>query len=161
MNKIVLHRITSENINQAVGIAREIFPYENNKAGVFLPEKEYRLSLTTHETTTRFFIATLGDTPIGITGSYHHFNHPKKDELWLAYFGILNVFRGKGLSCQMLGQTIYDMVAWNNQLRTIKILTSVRPEEHNCIGLYKKFGFTKYTSRKSTPFDWHYYRLNI
>lgn len=158
-NDLKFSLIKKENLSDAVGLALEIFPYEVSFEG-FLPELEYKLSLTPERKgMQQFFIVSLGDELVGITGYNFHYTKPKSTELWLGYFGVREKFRGHGLGKKILHQTLDLANFFNPNLRVMKLYTSNRPEEKGSHHLYKCLGFRIYAHRNTKPFHTYYFRL--
>ncbi|MCE9585583.1 hypothetical protein K8Q94_03100 [Candidatus Nomurabacteria bacterium] len=83
-NEFFLIPVRPENLEKAIQIAREIFPYENSNDGEFLPEKEYKMSLKDFKKFFNLFLVEYENQIIGITGFYRNYRRLRQTkELWL------------------------------------------------------------------------------
>lgn len=161
MKKIRFIPITSENIKLAIKTAKEIFPYEISSNGLFLPSKDYELSIGIFNQLCSFFIVKYGKEIIGITGYNYNFRIPKFNELWLGYFGLKEAYRGNGLGKKILLKTLDSAKESNKNLKTIKLYTSNREQEKGSHHLYRCLGFKVYGNRNTKPFHTYYFKLEV
>jgi GNAT superfamily N-acetyltransferase len=154
--------VTRQNVNQAIGLAREIFPYEICD-GVFIPEKEYMLSFKPERANLQdFFMVKYGGEFVGITG-YYHYHQNRPEELWLNYFGLREEFRGNGVGKKMLLKTLGLMKKFNVSLKTIRLYTTDRPEQLGSHCLYRCVGFKLYARMNTQPLPFHklYFKKSV
>ena len=160
MKRIRFILVTEKNVERAIALAREIFPYEIRN-GVFLPEREYLLSFRPDRVHLQdFFMVKYGGEFVGITGYYHKHQHRPK-ELWLNYFGLVEQHRGNGIGKKMLRKTLDLMRKFNANLKTIKLYTTSRPEQLGSHCLYRCAGFKLYARKKTQPFHTLYFKKLI
>lgn len=161
MEKIKFVLINKENIEGAISLVKEIFPYEY-KNGIFLPEEEYRLSLEPSRVNLQqFFTVTYEGQPVGITGYNFNYQNYKHNELWLGYFGVKEKFRSNGLGKKIILKTLELMKKFNSNLKTIKLWTSNREQEKSSHHLYRCVGFRLYAHRNTRPFHTYYFKINV
>jgi len=156
MNSLKFVVINKNNINLGVKIAKEIFPYEFSKSGLFLPELDFKKSLE-EPYSGKFFIVRSKNKFVGITGFYYHFLKPKIDELWLGYFGVRKKFRGKGLGRKILLKTL-KLISKKINIKVLKLFTTNRKEEIPSHLLYASLGFKKYASKNTKPYKTFYFK---
>lgn len=151
--------INKKNIKLAIKIAKEIFPYEFSKLGLFLPEFDYKKVIKKPKLG-NFFIVLFGNKFVGITGYYYNFTKPKIDEVWLGYFGIRKKYRGIGLGKKVLLKTLI-LVKKKTKAKVIKLFTTNRKEEKSSHFLYRCLGFKKYAHKKTNQFQTYYFKKEL
>ena len=103
----------------------------------------------------KYYLARKDNKYIGITGIYNY----DSDSAWLAWFGILDEFRGKGFGREVLQKTC--VLAANMGFKNMRLYTDY-VDNHNAIKLYEKEGFVgeKYTLEK-LPYDCRIYSKSL
>lgn len=93
----------------------------------------------------KYYLAYLKDTPIAITGLYYYPNY--QDEMWLAWFGVLPDYQGKGYGKDVLKWSINKSLSEGK--RVLRLYTD-ESAMSKAVNLYKSFGFIgeKYTGEK-------------
>ena len=98
-DNIRFERITKDNLEIACRVQNEIFPEEDGRQNFIdmVEGNPFRKELD-------YYIAYLGETPIGVTGIYSYLEYP--DDAWMGWFGVLKEYRGKGYGSEILDRTI-------------------------------------------------------
>ena len=84
----------------------------------------------------KYYLAYLNNKPIAITGLYYYFEY--KDDMWLAWFGVLPEYQGRGYGKKVLKWSMEK--ARLEGKRNLRLYT----DETNmsiAVKLYKSFGF--------------------
>ncbi len=134
---IRLDPIEPENLEQAVAIAQEIFPYEVHPEGGFWPETAYKMAIEAKDPKWVYHIVKCGMTAVGITGHYPDDDEP--NTLWLGWFGIREGHRRQGHGLSALLETVLKMQSLG--ANKVKSYCGVRPEEAMAHPFYKLAGF--------------------
>ncbi len=159
MKRLKFLLITKKNLKKAIKIAKEIFPYESSKLGIFLPEFDYKYVIKKPKLG-KFFIVKFDNKLVRITGYYYNFTKPKVDEIWLGYFGIRKKFRGIGLGKKVLLKTL-SLIKKKIKVKVVKLFTTNRKEEKSSHFLYRCLGFKKYAHRKTKPYQTYYFKKDL
>ncbi|MEI7787664.1 MAG: GNAT family N-acetyltransferase [Chlorobiaceae bacterium] len=106
-----------------------------------------------------YFIAMKDNQPVGITGLYTTHNQP--EEVWLAWFGLNEKLRGRGLGKEIMVATI-DM-ARKHGYQSLRLWTTANEEPFIVANyLYQKLGFiAQETDLKSYGFPVLIYSLGL
>jgi len=131
-----LEKITNANLELAIKIAKEIFPYEIHD-GKFWPESAYKEAIDKNWFNFTYFIAYHELSPVGITGYYPP--DDDKPDIWVGWFGVLPKFRKRGFGENILGETIRIVKLMG--AKTLCLYSGDREEEFAAHRLYLKMGF--------------------
>lgn len=85
----------------------------------------------------RCWTSKAGSEVAGFATVYGYVNHP--DELWLAWFGLLPEFRGRGAGAELLDAVI--ALAQREGRETLRLWTTDEPEYATALRLYARRGF--------------------
>lgn len=133
---INLSPITSENLARAIAAAWQIFPYETHAEG-FWPEVAYNMAIAEQDPQFKYYLATDGETLVGITGHY-----PPEDgqpQIWLGWFGVLPSERRKGYGVKILNATAEIIAGFG--MAELNLYSGDRQEERSAHRLYLRLGF--------------------
>jgi GNAT superfamily N-acetyltransferase len=130
-----LTKISSDNLTEAVEVAREIFPYEIHKDG-FWPEVAYKMAIEEQKPNFAYYLASDGGMVVGITG--HYPPEDGKAEIWLGWYGVIPACRRKGYGAQILRATAEIIAQWCDVLN---LYSGDREEERPAHRLYLRHGF--------------------
>lgn len=86
------------------------------------------------------FVAYAGGVPAG----YFELDCRNPDEIWLAYFGIIREFQGRGLGKWLLAEAIAE--AWMKQPARVRVQTCTL-DDPRALPLYQRMGFAPYERR--------------
>lgn len=132
---MILETITNNNLQSAIDIAKQIFPYEIHADG-FWPEVAYKMSIEEKDPYFKYYLATERGSIIGITGHYK-----EDDGMWLGWFGVIPARRRNGYGSALLLES--TKVIANLGFNKLKLYSGDREEERAAHRLYKKHGFTQ------------------
>lgn len=133
------------NAEDAIEVQRSIF----NEDGLLniLDSLDYELFLSLTNLPypndhVKYFLAYLNDKPIAITGLYYYPNY--EDEMWLAWFGVLPEYQGRGYGKEVLKWSIAKSISEGKKV--LRLYTD-ETNMQKATNLYKKMGFIseKYT----------------
>lgn len=133
------------NAEDAIEVQRSIF----NEDGLLniLDSLDYELFLSLTNLPypndhVKYFLAYLNDKPIAITGLYYYPNY--EDEMWLAWFGVLPEYQGRGYGEEVLKWSIAKSISEGKKV--LRLYTD-ETNMQKATNLYKKMGFIseKYT----------------
>ena len=124
-----LKLITKDNLEYAIRTQNEIFPEYNGKNNYLDSIKNGKQS--------QFFFIMEKETCIGITGIYSYKND--RDNAWLGFFGIKQLYRDKGYGRKALAMT--EEYASSIGFKFMRLFTD---KENNdlAINFYTKAGYT-------------------
>lgn len=130
-----LELLNDENIDIAIKIQRDIFPFENG--GEDLKEALANIC-PPHQFLQKYWLAKDNDKYVGICGLYAYKSAPK--DAWLGWFGVIENERRKGFGTQILSDTM--QIARDLGFDTLRLYTD---EEDNdiAIKLYEKIGMIR------------------
>ena len=92
---------------------------------------------------TEIFAAYLAGVPAG----YFELDRSNDQEVWLAYFGIVPDFHGRGLGKWLLSEAI--AAAWDKQPKVVKVETCTL-DGPRALPLYQRMGFVPYERQEKT-----------
>ena len=124
-----LKLITKDNLDYAVRVQNEIFPEYNGKNNY--------ISSIGNSKQSQFFLVMDKDTCVGITGIYSYKND--RDNAWLGFFGIKQLYRNKGYGKKTLKLT--EEYAVSLGFKFMRLFTD-RLDNDLAINFYKKYGYT-------------------
>ena len=153
--------LSKENLEDTIQMAHKAFPLD--AAGENPPEKGFRKSLEIHgdEDLEAWHRMTQGkkisrlnywvlldenNKVVGVTGLYSFSEAP--DEVWLAWFCLDPITRGKGLGRKLLNWTMEK--ARSEGYAKFRLYTSTDPNEAAAQNLYESVGL-KITEEKDDP----------
>ena len=124
-----LKLITKDNLEYAIRVQNEIFPEYNGKNNY--------ISSIDNSKQSQFFLLMNKDTCVGITGIYSYKND--RDNAWLGFFGIKQLYRNKGFGKKAL--RITEEYASSLGFKFMRLFTD---KENNdlAINFYKNLGYT-------------------
>lgn len=133
---LTFKRIVPRNVNMAIEIAREIFPYEVHN-GEFWPRTAYKKSIQEQNPDFMYYLVRDKNVIVGITGHYRE----KNKKFGLGWFGVVPSLRRKGYGQLILEQTISIISSFGAD--QIDLYSGDREEEFAAHKLYLKNGFKK------------------
>ena len=134
---MILERITAANLDEALKVAAEIFPYEVKNGKLSFEDDAYRASIQENKQDFAYYLArNARGIVVGITGFY------REDDgtMWLGWFGVVPGHRGKNFGEKILRATA-EMVESYGWVSSLFIYTGQRQEEHHAHRLYERLGF--------------------
>jgi GNAT superfamily N-acetyltransferase len=81
----------------------------------------------------------------GVPAGYFELDRRNGDEVWLAYFGIMPEFRGRGLGKWLLSEAI--AAAWLKEPERVRVETCTL-DDPRALPLYQRMGFVPYERRQ-------------
>ena len=81
----------------------------------------------------------------GVPAGYFELDWRNRDEVWLAYFGIMPEFRGRGLGKWLLSEAI--AAAWLKEPERVRVETCTL-DDPRALPLYQRMGFVPYERRQ-------------
>ncbi len=139
--------VDKNNYLKAIEIQNSIFPKENGALNILASldrDLFIRVSGVDYpDDHVKYYLAKENNDYVGITGLYYE----DTDNAWLAWFGILNKFRGMGYGKKLLRETMAK--AKEQRFKYLRLYTDYN-DNHDAIILYEKEGFVgeKYTYEK-------------
>lgn len=149
------------NAKQAIEVQRKIFPTEDGLLNILASlDRNLFIKVTGvdyPDDNVKYYLAYFQNKVVGITGFY--FDSDYKEEIWLAWFGVLQEYRGNGYAATILEWTINKAIAFNKKV--LRLYTDAI-ENANAINLYKKMGFKgeKYMAEELS-YDCYIYSKNL
>lgn len=127
------------NALEAIDIQRNIF--EEDGLLNILDSLDYNLfiSLTNlpyPDDHVKYYLAYLNNKPIAITGLYYYPDYP--DDMWLAWFGVLPEYQGRGYGKEVLKWSMNK--ALSEGKKNLRLYTD-ETNMSTAVNLYKSFGF--------------------
>ncbi len=89
------------------------------------------------------YVAHVGGVPAG----YFELECSKRDQVWLAYFGIMPDFLGMGLGKWLLHEAI--STAWSKNPQSVRVETCTL-DHPRALPLYQRMGFVPYDRKEKT-----------
>lgn len=80
----------------------------------------------------------------GVPAGYFELDCRNREEIWLAYFGIIPEFRGRGLGKWLLSEAI--AAAWLREPERVRVETCTL-DDPRALPLYQRMGFVPYERR--------------
>ncbi len=140
--KLVLQPLTLFNFAQALNVGVLIFP--SDRSNIFfhylqtlLPRRFRTIENRSAIERSRYYLAHMNGSPIGVTGSYELTGQP--GEVWLGWFGITPRERSTGFGRQLLECT--EGVARDNGYSVLRAWTTREPASDLAIKLYERAGY--------------------
>lgn len=132
-------------LNLLASLDRDLFMKE---AGIFYPDDGVK-----------YYLAYLDGEVVGITGLYTDPNNDFKDEMWLAWFGVLPDKQHKGYGSSILDWSMEEV---KKKGKKVLRLYTDRIECANAIKLYEKAGFVgeKYNAEELS-YDCYIYSKSL
>ena len=81
----------------------------------------------------------------GVPAGFFEIDDRGDGELWLAYFGVIPEFQGRGIGQWLLAEAIDE--AWNREPEVFRVETCTLDSPH-ALPLYQKMGFRPYERRE-------------
>lgn len=130
-----------EQLLETQRIAALLFPWESEHqealAAVAYPNLRDEF-LTRHAlSSVRCWTSRVGQEVAGFAAVYAYDAQP--DELWLAWFGLLPEYRGRGAGAELLDEVI--ALAQREGRETLRLWTTDEPEYATALRLYARRGF--------------------
>jgi GNAT superfamily N-acetyltransferase len=104
-----------------------------------LPDAELAGLITAEET--EIFVAYANGVPAG----YFELEWRDGEDIWLAYFGIVPEFRGRGLGKWLLSEAL--ATAWLKEPERVRVETCTL-DDPRALPLYQRMGFVPYERRQ-------------
>ena len=139
--------VDKNNYKDAIAVQRKIFPNENGTLNILASlDREMFMEKTGIyyvDDHVKYYLAKVNNEYVGITGIYYY----DLDNAWLAWFGIIDEYRNKGLGKKLLRKTLEIAASMN--FKSMRLYTSFL-DNQNAIKMYEKEGFIgeKYTAEK-------------
>lgn len=139
--------VDKNNYKDAIAVQRKIFPNENGTLNILASlDREIFMEKTGIyyvDDHVKYYLAKVNNEYVGITGIYYY----DLDNAWLAWFGIIDEYRNKGLGKKLLRKTLEIAASMN--FKSMRLYTSFL-DNQNAIKMYEKEGFIgeKYTAEK-------------
>ena len=139
--------VDKNNYKDAIAVQRKIFPNENGTLNILASlDREMFMEKTGIyyvDDHVKYYLAKVNNEYVGITGIYYY----DLDNAWLAWFGIIDEYRNKGLGKKLLRKTLEIAASMN--FKIMRLYTSFL-DNQNAIKMYEKEGFIgeKYTAEK-------------
>ncbi|MDE6141192.1 MAG: GNAT family N-acetyltransferase [Bacilli bacterium] len=127
------------NALEAIDVQRDIF--EEDGLLNILDSLDYNLfisltNLSYPDDHVKYYLAYLNNKPIAITGFYHYPDYP--DDMWLAWFGVLPEYQGRGYGKEVLKWSMKK--ALSEGKKNLRLYTD-ETNMSTAVNLYKNFGF--------------------
>ncbi len=151
--------VDKNNYLKAIEIQNSIFPKENGALNILASldrDLFIRVSGVDYpDDYVKYYLAKDNNDYVGITGLYYE----DLDNAWLAWYGILDKYRGKGYGRKLLRETMAK--AKEQGFKYLRLYTDYN-DNHDAIILYEKEGFVgeKYTCEK-LDYDCRIYTKNL
>lgn len=161
MHNLEFKMVDFNNFPLAITVQKEIFPEEDGSLNILASlDRDLFNNLTSLDYIDdhiKYYLAYNKNAPVGITGFYYYPDY--KEEMWLAWFGVIPKYRNKGYAMEILNWSISK--AKNDGKKVLRLYTDAI-ENADAIKLYKKTGFEgiKYTS-EILPYDCYIYSKNL
>ena len=139
--------VDKNNYKDAIAVQRKIFPNENGTLNILASlDREMFMEKTGIyyvDDHVKYYLAKVNNEYVGITGIYYY----DLDNAWLAWFGIIDEYRNKGLGKKLLRKTLEIAASMN--FKSMRLYTSFL-DNQDAIKMYEKEGFIgeKYTAEK-------------
>ena len=139
--------VDKNNYKDAIAVQRKIFPNENGTLNILASlDREMFMEKTGIyyvDDHVKYYLAKVNNEYVGITGIYYY----DLDNAWLAWFGIIDEYRNKGLGKKLLRKTLEITASMN--FKSMRLYTSFL-DNQDAIKMYEKEGFIgeKYIAEK-------------
>lgn len=153
--------VDKSNYNEAIEIQKSIFPLEDGTINILASIDRELFMKTTGlyyiDDHVKYYLAIKDGKYVGITGLYYY--DIDRESAWIAWFGIIDEYRNKGMGRELLENTIE--LALSKGFKYIRLYTDYI-DNHDAIKLYEKCGFTgeKYTL-ENLPYDCRIYSKSL
>ena len=153
--------VDKSNYNEAIKIQKSIFPLEDGTLNILHSLDRELFMRTTGlyylDDGIKYYLAIKDGKYVGITGLYYY--DIEKDSAWIAWFGITDEYRNKGMGRELLEKTMG--LALSKGFKYIRLYTDY-VDNYDAIKLYEKCGFTgeKYTL-ENLPYDCRIYSKSL
>lgn len=124
LNKIEYIAVNKENSKNAIHIQQSIFPLENGKQDILESLDKNKK----HFDFLQYYLIKYEEKFIGISGIYSYPQYPK--DAWLAWFGILPIYRRKGIGSKTL--EFLKKVAKNNNFKSLRVYNDSNSNHYAC-----------------------------
>ena len=154
---MIFERITAANLDEALKVASEIFPYEVKDGKLSFEDDAYRDSIKENKSDFAYFLVRhYKNDVVGITGYYRE----EDGTMWLGWFGVLSGHRGWNYGEKILRMTA-GMVESHGWVSEFFLYTGQRQEEHHAHRLYERVGFVNTGEGKVEGEPVFYYRASL
>jgi GNAT superfamily N-acetyltransferase len=123
-------------------LAARLFPYEDEHqqalAAVVCPDVRDAFTARRQLAGVRCLTSSEGDELAGFASLYEYAAQP--DEMWLAWFGLKEAFRGRGAGAELMDAVI--SLGRREQRHTLRLWTTDEREYGAALRLYLRRGFT-------------------
>jgi len=154
---MIFERITDCNLDEALKVATEIFPYEVKNGKLSFEDDAYRASIKENKSDFAYhLVKNAKGIVVGITGYYRE----EDGTMWLGWFGVLPGQRGKNFGEKILRKTM-GMVESYGWVSELFLYTGQRQEEHHAHRLYERVGFVKTGEGKVEGEPVFYYKVSL
>ena len=153
---MIFERITERNLDEALKVAAEIFPYEVKDGKLSFEDDAYRESIRENKQDFSYYLVRNDrGVVVGITGYY------REDDgtMWLGWFGVLPGHRGQNYGERILRETA--RVLNRRGEKEFFLYTGQRQEEHHAHRLYERVGFKKTGAGEAEGEPVFYYRASL
>lgn len=139
-------QVNADNLSEALNIQGIIFPYEQDEESISAAILKTGIEQDKPYDLFKMWIVGNSGVNIGITGLYSYKDYPQ--DVWLNWFGLLPVGRGRGFSKNILDWTI-DVAKKMNRFDNFRLYTEVGDNDR-AIEVYRRYGLAeeKYTAEK-------------
>ena len=159
--KMELVLVDKSNYQEAIEIQKMIFPEENGTLNVLASlDRELFIKVSGLEYIddhVKYYLARVNNEYIGITELYYYGDD--LDNVWIAWYGILEEYRNKGLGKEILLKTIE--LAKSKNFKYLRLYTDP-VGNHKAMLLYERMGFIgeEYTAEE-LPFKCLIYSMSL
>ena len=139
--------VDTSNYKEAIKIQNSIFPSENGAINILASlDRDLFMKVSGlyyEDDHVKYYLAKEDGKYVGITGIYYY----DLDSAWLAWFGVLEEYRKKGIGRELLRKTC--SLALSKGFKNMRLYTDF-VGNHDAIHLYESEGFIgeKYTFEK-------------
>ena len=141
-NNLLFQRVTFDNAIEAIKTQNEIFPNEDASLQVLaacdLALFRQITGINIPAEKSNYYLATVDNEIVGMTGLYTYAKTGKPNECWLAWYGVRDKFRSKGYGKSILEWTIRKATAEGYEVLRLHTLTDLYA---NAIKVYERIGF--------------------
>jgi len=153
---MIFERITAENLDEALKVASEIFPYEVKNGKLSFEDDAYRASILENKSDFAYhLVRNARGVVVGITGYYRE----EDGTMWLGWFGVLPGHRGQNFGEEILRATEWALGVMGHS--ELFLYTGQRQEEHHAHRLYERLGFVKTGEGKVEGEPVFYYKASL
>ena len=153
---MIFELITELNLDEALKVAAEIFPYEVKNGKLSFEDDAYRASIKENKWDFAYYLVrNAREVVVGITGYYRE----EDGTMWLGWFGVLPGQRGQNLGEEILMMTAGRVGHMGD--KEFYLYTGQRQEEHYAHRLYERLGFEKIGTGEVEGEPVFYYKASL